>query len=98
MAPELLVELSLVLSIATGSIAVTLCVLAWDILQRTTVGRAIASLAVAMWLFSVYHAIELLIPGFELFTGALKSLTYTVVAMFVLLWIRVDLDVAPGEP
>lgn len=100
MVGELWVELSLLASLVTGTTALVLCFLAWDILGESAVGQAVAILTVVMGLFSVYHSIALLVPDSALLTSVLKSVTFTGVVLFVALLIRVDraVDEDPSNP
>lgn len=84
------VTLTILLSLVTGTAALTLCLLTWEILRHSAVGRVVAVLTVVMGLFSLYHGITLLVPESELVTGVLKSVTLTGVVLFVAFLIRVD--------
>lgn len=83
-------HLMLLLSLVTGTAALTLCLLTWEILRESAIGRTVGALTVVMALFSVYHGIELLTPQGELFTSVLKSITFTGVALFVGITIRFE--------
>lgn len=83
-------DLFLLLSLVTGTIALTLCFLIWDVLRASAVGQTIAALTVVLGLFSFYHGIELLVPQSALATSVLKSVTFTSVALFVAVAIRFE--------
>lgn len=102
MTVEFWVNLTLLLSLVTGTAALTLCLLAWEILRKSAVGRTVVALTVVMAMFSFYHGIVLLYLQSELFVSVLKSVTFTGIALFVAISIRfereLDRDAAPrGE-
>lgn len=94
MATEMWTDLTLLLSIVLGTAALTLCLLAWEILNESAIGRSVAALTVVMALFSFYHGISILFPQSELFTNLFKSLTLTGVALFIAVSIRFERTVA----
>lgn len=100
MVGELWVDLTLLFSLVTGTVALTLSLLAWGILRRSAVGRIVVALTVVMMSFSVYHVIAFLLPGAELVASVLKSVTFTGVALFIAVSIRferrVDVETKAG--
>lgn len=102
MATGLWADIGILVSLITGTVALTLSLLMWRVLRRSVVGRTVMALTVVMMLFSFYHGIELLSPRSELFTSLLKSITFTAVVLFVALSIRFERgvtgDTSGGEP
>lgn len=83
-------DLFLLLSLVTGTVALTLCFLTWDILRESAVGQTIAALTLVMGLYSFYHGILLLSPQSALVASVVKSVTFTSVAVFLALAIRFE--------
>ena len=83
-------DLFVVLSLVTGTAALTLCVLTWNILRRSAVGRTVVVLTVVLGLFNLYHGLVLLVPGSILVTSVLKSITLTAVVLFIGMSIRIQ--------
>lgn len=90
MVAPLWVDLSLVLSLVTGTAALTLCLLTLDILRRSAVGRSVVVLTVVMGLFNIYHGVVLLVPESILVTSIVKSVTLTGVVLFIGMSIRIQ--------
>lgn len=81
-------DLLVVLSLMTGTAALTLCLLTWNILRRSIVGKTVIVLTVVLGLFDVYHGLVLLVPESRLATSVLKSVTLTGVVLFIGMSIR----------
>lgn len=96
MVDEVWFDLMLLLSLVTGTVALTLSVLTWRILRESAVGRTVLVLTAVLALFSFYHGIALLFPQSELFTSVLKSITFTGVVLFIAFTIRFERSVV-GE-
>lgn len=84
------VSVTLLLSLVTGTAALTLSLLTWRILRESAVGKTVVALVAILALFSFYHGIELLFPQFELATSILKSISFTAVALFIAFSIRFE--------
>lgn len=100
---EFWVNLALLFSFVTGTVAMTLSLLTWRIFRTSAVGQTVVALTVAMVLFNFYHGFALLLPQSELFTSILKSITFTAIALFIAFSIRFDRKVGTdsstrGEP
>lgn len=83
-------DLLVVLSLMTGTAALTLCLLTWNILRRSVVGKTILVLTVVLGLFDVYHGLVLLVPESRLATSVLKSISLTGVVLFIAMSIRIQ--------
>lgn len=81
-------DLLVVLSLMTGTAALTLCLLTWNILRRSIVGETVVVLTVVLGLFDVYHGLVLLVPESRLVTSVLKSVTLTGMVLFIAMSIR----------
>lgn len=91
-------DLLLVLSLVAGTAALTLCLLTWNILRRSIVGRFVLVLTVVLGLFNLYHGVVLLVPESRLLSSVLKSVTFTAVLVFVATSIRMQNTVRRAEP
>lgn len=83
-------DLLVVLSLMTGTAALTLCLLTWNILRRSVVGKTVIVLTFVLGLFDVYHGLVLLVPESRLATSLLKSISLTGVALFIAMSIRMQ--------
>lgn len=83
-------DLFVVLSLVSGTAALTLCLLTWNILRRSIVGRSVLVLTIVLGLFNLYHGLILLVPESRLVTRALKSVTLTAVFLFIALSVRIQ--------
>lgn len=84
------VDVSLLLSLVTGTAALTLSLLTWRILRASAVGQTVLMLTAVMVLFSFYHGIAFLFPQSAFFASVLKSITFTAVALFIAFTIRFE--------
>lgn len=84
------VDILLILSLVTGTAALTLCLLIWDILKHSYVGRTVAMLTVLLGLFNLYHGALLLVPNDGLLSSILKSVAFTGVLLFIGMSIRIQ--------
>ena len=102
MAGDVVYNLTVAFSLATGSAAGLLSLLTWETLRRSPVGRAGFVLSVVMVLFIVYHVLLLVSPAPPAFAVVFKSALFTGVALFIwmLVWSQRRLQALPegGEP
>ena len=88
MASEMLYNLTVAFSLATGSAAGLLSLLTWESLRRSPFGRAVFVLSIVMVLFIVYHVLLLASPATAAYARVFKSALFTGVAVFIwmLVW------------
>lgn len=87
MASEVLTNLAVAYSLATGSAAGLLSLLTWETLRRSPFGRTVFVLTVVMVLFIVYHVLILVAPTPPAYAVLFKSALFTTVAVFI--WLLV---------
>lgn len=83
-------ELTLVLSLVAGVVALVFTALMWMPLRQSPVGRVVLALSLVLGLFSLYHAVALVHPEPELIVSVAKSLTLTAVVAVIGLTIHLD--------
>lgn len=88
-----LYELTLVLSLVAGAIALVLSLLAVEILRRSPFGRVVITLTVVIGLFNLYHLVALLAADLVFVVAVAKSVTLTGVLVFVALTVQMDRQV-----
>lgn len=87
MAGDVLANLTVAFSLATGSAAGLLSLLTWETLRRSPFGRAVFVLSVVMVLFILYHVLVLVAPATPAYAVVFKSVLFTGVAVFI--WLLV---------
>lgn len=94
-----LFTLSVLFSLVMGTGAGILSLLFLEVLRRSPFGRAVLVLTLAMVAFVVYHATVLISPGSQVVAEAVRSATYTGVAVFVwvMVWSQYRLRSRPSE-
>ena len=88
MAGEVLHNLTVAFSLATGSAAGLLSLLTWETLRRSPFGRAVFVLSLVMVLFIAYHVVVLVALTPPPYVLVFKSVLFTGVAIFIwmLVW------------
>lgn len=90
MAEDILFHVSVTVAMVFGTAAGVLAVLTWDIFRTSPFGRALALLTVAMATFTLYHGALLVVHGEPLVVRAIESLSFTGLAVFIALVIRLQ--------
>ena len=90
MANQPLITASVALTLVAGTAATLLAILAWEILHRSPLGRAVAMLTIVLGAFTVYHITVLVIPAEIVYVRAIKSVVGTGAALFVWWIVLVD--------
>lgn len=83
MPSDVLYDLTVALSLATGSAAGLLALLTWESLRNSPFGRAVLVLSAVMVLFIGYHFLVLVSPAAPTYVSVFKSALFTGVAVFI---------------
>jgi hypothetical protein len=88
MVGKVVFNLTVAISLMTGSAAGLLSLLTWETLRRSPFGRAVSVLSLVMVLFIIYHVLILLTPTMQAYSVLFESALMAGVAIFIwlLIW------------
>ena len=88
MTDTVLHALSVPFAIVAGTGAGVLALLSWEIFRESPFGTVIGLVSLVMSTITIYHVVLIAVGPESLLLEALRSVAYTIIAVFILLAIR----------
>lgn len=88
MSVDPLIQLTAAIALVAATAAGCFALLLWRILHRSPFGRAVGALTAAMVVLAAYHVLVLTLPEEPTGVRLVRSATYTVLLVVILLVIR----------
>lgn len=87
-----LFQLTLILALIAGSIALVLSLLSWEILRYSPFGKGVVILSILLSLFIIYHVPLAIIDANRVTVEWIKSILHTGFVLYLLFMVRLSLQ------